>query len=146
MIIRRTDPFFFRNISESFTVKEFACKCGLCMDQVVDVHLVARLQTLRDAIGQPIKITSAYRCKRHNESVKGSPNSQHLLGKAADIYVTGMDMAELAHRCYLHGFKGIGVATGFVHVDCRTSPTVKLWAYEGIDLKAIAVKLGYRET
>lgn len=141
MIIRRTEPFYFRNVSESFTVKELSCKCGICLDQVIDVYLVCKLQNLRDSIGKPVMITSAYRCERHNKSVGGSPNSQHLVGKAADIYVTGMEPVELAKIAYLQGFKGIGVAQGFVHIDTRQSDLVKLWVYPGVDLQAAAVTI-----
>jgi len=137
VIIRRTEPMAFRDLTDHFEAKEFFCRCGICMDQIIDLFLVGRLQTLRDTIGEPIKITSAFRCERHNAVVKGSPNSQHLHGKAADIYVVGMDPSELAGRAYINGFKGIGVASNFVHVDVRTSHTVKLWAYPGVDLKAI---------
>jgi uncharacterized protein YcbK (DUF882 family) len=126
-----------RDLSDHFAAKEFFCKCGICMDQVIDIFLVGRLQILRDTIGEPIKITSGYRCERHNTQIKGSPNSQHLQGKAADIYVIGMDPSELAGRAYINGFKGIGVASNFVHVDTRTSHNVKLWSYPGVDLKAI---------
>lgn len=43
------------------------------------------LQPLRDKVGNPIKITCGYRCKRVNEGVGGASSSQHLDGKAADI-------------------------------------------------------------
>lgn len=43
------------------------------------------LQPIRDAWGQPIKVTSGYRCGKLNASVGGSMTSQHLLGQAADI-------------------------------------------------------------
>ena len=43
------------------------------------------LEPLRIAIGQPIRINSAYRCKQVNMGVGGVSNSHHLLGLAADI-------------------------------------------------------------
>ena len=43
------------------------------------------LQPIRDAWGQPIVVTSGYRCPRLNAAVGGVKNSQHVLGQAADI-------------------------------------------------------------
>ena len=47
------------------------------------------LDPLRAKIDRSIIITSGYRCQRVNELVGGSETSQHLSGKAADIYVKG---------------------------------------------------------
>ena len=44
------------------------------------------LDPLREAWGQPIIVSSGYRCPRLNKIVKGAPSSQHLLGQAADIH------------------------------------------------------------
>ena len=43
------------------------------------------LQPIRDAWGQPIVVTSGYRCPKLNAAVGGVKGSQHLLGQAADI-------------------------------------------------------------
>lgn len=43
------------------------------------------LQPIRDAWGQPIVVTSGYRCSKLNKMVGGVANSQHTLGQAADI-------------------------------------------------------------
>jgi len=44
------------------------------------------LQPIRDAWGQPIVISSGYRCAKLNAATPGaSKTSQHLLGQAADI-------------------------------------------------------------
>ena len=45
------------------------------------------LDPLREAYGQPIIVSSGYRCKRLNKAVGGVSNSQHLIGEAADISV-----------------------------------------------------------
>ena len=44
------------------------------------------LEPLRTAIGQPILINSAYRCRQVNMGVGGVSSSHHLLGLAADIH------------------------------------------------------------
>ena len=46
------------------------------------------LQPIRDAWGQPIVVTSGYRCSALNKAVGGVMGSQHLLGQAADIKAT----------------------------------------------------------
>lgn len=43
------------------------------------------LQPIREAWGQPIVVSSGYRCPRLNAAVGGVKNSQHVLGQAADI-------------------------------------------------------------
>lgn len=61
--------------------------CALC----ALVHNV--LQPLRDAMREPIKIGSGYRCTRLNKAVGGVANSQHIKGQAADLCIDG-DMAK----------------------------------------------------
>lgn len=57
------------------------------IDVVNNLSLLAKhvLQPLREAIGHPITVTSGYRSPRVNKSVGGAKNSEHVLGKAADI-------------------------------------------------------------
>ena len=54
------------------------------------------LQPLRDFIGRPIQVNSAFRSRRVNQLVGGADSSQHVLGQAADIVVAGMSPLELA--------------------------------------------------
>lgn len=56
------------------------------------------LQPLRDAIGKPIHINSAFRSESVNRLVKGEPTSQHRLGQAADIRVDGMTSRQVAKK------------------------------------------------
>lgn len=43
------------------------------------------LDPLRQAYGQPIVVTSGYRCAKLNKAVGGASSSQHVKGEAADI-------------------------------------------------------------
>lgn len=43
------------------------------------------LDPLREAWGAPIHVNSGYRCRELNKAVGGVPQSQHILGEAADI-------------------------------------------------------------
>ncbi len=47
------------------------------------------LQPLRDFISRPININSGYRSEALNAAVRGSANSQHMKGQAADIECFG---------------------------------------------------------
>lgn len=44
------------------------------------------LDPLREAWGQPIVVSSGYRCPKLNRAVGGVASSQHTLGQAADIH------------------------------------------------------------
>lgn len=50
---------------------------------------VAVLDPLRESLGVPIKVTSGYRSPALNAAVGGSATSQHALGQAADLQVSG---------------------------------------------------------
>lgn len=121
-----------RKLSANFTVAEFACKDG--SDPVfVDSSLAALLQKIRDHFGRPVVITSGYRTAAHNAAVGGSKSSQHLLGRAADFYVEGVDVAVVAAyaETLLPARGGIGRypkdakhpkrSTGWVHIDTRAN-------------------------
>ena len=116
--------FYINGKKTNFQIKEFACKDGT--DEIkIDDELVEKLQIIRSYYNVPIIINSAYRTYQHNLDVGGSPNSQHLLGKAADIVVKGImpkTVGEFAKRI---GFKGVGIYSNFVHVDTRE--TTSYW-------------------
>ena len=54
------------------------------------------LQPLRDSLGKPVLVNSAFRSEAVNRAVGGTATSQHRLGQAADIWVPGMSSTELA--------------------------------------------------
>lgn len=104
-------------LSEHFSKKEFACKhCNEIIN--IDPLLIAKLECLRSAIGnKPIFITSGYRCEIHNKKVGGASNSQHLKGKAVDIWVKEdmLELTKLADRIFSQG--GMGTYKNFIHLD-----------------------------
>lgn len=115
-------------LSEHFSRKEFACKCG-CGKADVDKTLVEKLEKFRKLCGdKPIHINSACRCEKHNKTVGGSAKSQHLYGKAADVRkILGMTIDQMAKLAEQAGFTGIGKYNSFLHVDVRPTPTK--WDY-----------------
>lgn len=60
----------------------------------LDKLVVNVLDTLREAFGSPIKVTSGYRSYLLNKMVGGVKNSQHMSGKAADIVPIGKSFDE----------------------------------------------------
>ena len=56
-----------------------------CVYQLLHVLVDQLLDPIREAWGEPIVVSSGYRCKQLNELVGGAKYSHHLLGCAADI-------------------------------------------------------------
>lgn len=85
-------------LSEHFSLSEFehsvtAIRCNI--DNSVPSELIPLLRNLcervleplRQHVGEPVIISSGYRCQELNRRVGGASNSQHLTGEAADISV-----------------------------------------------------------
>lgn len=53
------------------------------------LRLMDYLDGIREAFGQPIRVTSGFRSWGANKAVGGVKNSQHLAGQAADIVTSG---------------------------------------------------------
>ena len=70
--------------TKNFNVSEFTCKCG-CGFNIIDQRILNMAQTIRDALGVPVKVNSGCRCEKHNTRVKGVKNSKHIKGFAADL-------------------------------------------------------------
>lgn len=104
-------------LSKSFHLSEWACKCSRCSTVKVDFNHVNKLQKLRDDLGRGISINSAYRCPAHNAEVGGVPNSEHVMGCATDIDVAGMSPQQVQTK--VGWFDGVGYYDSFTHVDSR---------------------------
>lgn len=120
------------SLTSNFKKSEFECNCGCEMPDEVFFNiekLANQLQYIRDFIELPIGITNAYRCRSHNKAVGGVSNSQHILGKAADLQVKGISTEELYKVIdtlaeYNHVMQGgLGLYDTFVHYDIRAKET-----------------------
>ena len=87
------------------------------------------LDPLRRYLKRPIKVTSGYRSHAVNVRVRGSRNSRHKTGEAADIKVEGLSAAELVAAILEAGLsfdQVIGYAPsrgGHVHIQiCAGAP------------------------
>lgn len=83
-----------------FTLAEFKCNCRKCRNNGNPTYLNAKLLTyleqMRLHFGKPIIVTSGLRCRKYNNSLKGSSkNSRHLTGNAADVYIKDVEPAEI---------------------------------------------------
>lgn len=67
-------------------------------------ELASMLQSLREAWGGGIKVSSAYRCPKLNSAVGGASNSMHMQGYAADINPSNGDKAGFL-KCVLEWAK-----------------------------------------
>ena len=116
-----------------FKETEFACECfGELPDNGMNPILLTNLDKLREMYGYPIYVSCGYRCPEYNLEVGGVPNSQHVLGNAADIYVDGdyHKFYELVMRSRLFDAVGYCPVREFVHVDVRdngNNPNYYLW-------------------
>lgn len=112
-------------LSENFDDSEFRCKCcGKLPENGINPKLIELLQSIRDKLGRSITITyhGGYRCEHQNKLSGGAKRSQHLLGNAADIKVTGMTAHEVHDYIASHfgqRCKGLGKYNTFTHVDVR---------------------------
>lgn len=104
-----------------FSRAEFTCHCG-CERNTVDAELLTVLVAVRKHFNRPVTVTSGYRCILHNVRIRGSKKSRHLIGKAADIVVSGVHADRVAdwlehefYDCY-----GIGRYDIWTHIDVRT--------------------------
>ena len=111
-------------ISPNFDRSEFACKCG-CGYDTVDAELIRVLDEVRSVFGdRAVVITSGCRCRSHNETVGGWLASKHLVGKAADFYISQVDcglVAEYLEQQYFDRY-GIGRYDTWTHLDVRERP------------------------
>jgi zinc D-Ala-D-Ala carboxypeptidase len=101
----------------SFSPREIACKgTG---ELVIDDQALDKLQALRDRLGKPLILTSAYRSPEHNKRVGGAKNSRHMQGDAFDVMMTNHDPQSFEAAARAVGFTGFGYypKSGFMHVD-----------------------------
>lgn len=115
-------------LTRDFNRSEFDCNDGSEMPKEVLLNiqkLANQLQALRDSLGVSITVNSAYRSPSYNKKIGGVSNSQHVLGKAADITAKGYTPAQVNARIeqlinsgdMLQG--GLGSYSTFTHYDIR---------------------------
>lgn len=115
-------------LTKNFSIEEFDCKDGTQVPSSLFANVNAlafQLQIIREHLNKPIHVLSGYRTETYNHKVGGAPRSQHLLAKAADIYVTGITpytlsriIEELIDDDFIKQ-GGVGLYDTFCHYDIR---------------------------
>ena len=116
------------NLTKNFKLSEFNSNDGLKMPSEVLENikiLVKQLQYLREYTDKIIYINSGYRSNSYNLKIGGSKNSQHKLGKAADIRIEDID-PKVVYELIEYLIKdnqmlqgGLGKYKTFTHYDIR---------------------------
>ena len=88
---------------EELTASETALREGLdntpAPDAIANLRRLSQsLEQVRQLLGRPIRIHSAYRSVELNRRVGGSPGSAHLQGLAADFSVPGLAPGAVAQQ------------------------------------------------
>ena len=126
-------PTFYahwRNVPEqawrwrNFSPAEIACRGTDKL--LLNGPALDKLQALRDLLGKPLILRSAYRSPEHNASLKGaSPRSKHMDGTAFDIAMANHDPVAFEAAAREVGFLGVGYygRSGFIHIDLGPART-----------------------
>lgn len=115
-----------------FRIEELArCHDGsLCPERYMGnlERLAMELELIRKIWQKPITILSGWRSPAWNKKIGGAENSQHKLGKAADIVVVGIhpeDVWDSINKATANGTVhngGLGAYKTFTHYDIRARP------------------------
>lgn len=100
-----------------FSPEEIACRG----DDAIRINEIAldKLQALRDQLGVPLIVHSAYRSPVYNRQVGGAKHSMHMEGAAFDISMANHDPVAFESAARAVGFTGFGFypRQNFIHVD-----------------------------
>ena len=123
--------------SKNFSESELACSC--CGKNEMTQETVDALQALRESIGKPLRLSSAYRCPKHNSKVSSTGKTgPHTTGKAIDIVCSVKEAWELLSFAMIRSkiWKGIGVSqkgkheSRFIHLDTIEADNRPwIWSY-----------------
>ncbi len=146
-------------MTKNFKRQEFECKgtCDKCKKQTsmpLEVYenvikLAGQLQILRDYVGRPVRINSAYRCVQHNDNVGGSKTSQHKLGKAADITIQSLKPTLLSlSKTLQNEWRDIDLKIGKYEDEKKSLlnsfPTEIIDLYDDLKSKGVEVIAAYK--
>lgn len=127
---------YFLDKNQYFKTSEFACQCTNkdCKQQKIHKQIISKLVELRKEVNEPLIITSAFRCKKHQEALRKqgvntvvAKTSTHELGDAIDVSPIRMKIKDFLGFCSKK-FKAIGIANNFLHLDLRDEKE-RRWDY-----------------
>lgn len=115
---------FYRYFSEN----EFKNLTPSCSLSDMDEDFMSRLDNARHLSGFPFVLTSAYRSVDYEHSKGRSGASYHCKGCAVDISCRDSSKRfVIVQNLMRSGFKGIGIAKTFIHVDSRANGIIFLY-------------------
>lgn len=108
---------------KNFSPAEIACRGSGSLR--IHEEALDKLQALRDRLGKPLIVRSAYRSPTHNRAVGGAPRSKHMDGTAFDIAMSNHDPVAFEAAAREVGFLGFGFypRSEFIHVDLGPART-----------------------
>ncbi len=82
-----TPHFSLEEFQRSNTARKYNIANTIPASAVANITTLCHnvLEPLRQHVGEPVEISSGYRCPALNAKVGGSSTSQHMRGEAADI-------------------------------------------------------------
>ena len=118
-----------------FSIDEL--KCQHCGKHNMDESFMVKVEALRQDLGFPFVVTSAYRCKDHIIERKKKAPGAHSTGHALDIAVSGDQAYRLLREALNVGMTGIGInqkgPNRFIHLDDieweENRPRPWVWSY-----------------
>ena len=123
------------DLSQHFSKKDFACKCGQCGEEQYRIHLglVGALEAIGGRFRRPVKIVLGYLCEKEGSRVGKSIKSVHRQGRAAHIQMDNVEIPALFKMIkMLPEIRGIGLnfEEKYIHVDTRREDPAE-WVKEG---------------
>ena len=109
--------------------ERFACPC--CGENEIDPRVAQMVSDIEEDVGERLKVSSGYRCEKHNRDVGGSDTSSHLKGLAVDLEI---GRSRLRYRvigaALKRGIHRIGIGKNLLHLDIdrQKDPRV-IWLY-----------------
>lgn len=120
------EPIYFRE-------EEFQRLTPSCSIVQMDENLLEGLDELREAVGLPFIITSAYRSSDWDLAKGRTGKGPHTKGMGVDISCPNSLFARRVLEEALKRpqyFKGIGIGKNFIHLDVMYRPYAPLvWGY-----------------
>lgn len=122
---------------EELTVSEVAARNGFDNTpneaEIENLKRLAQLlEQVRKVVGKPVLVNSAYRSKQVNDAVGSRDTSQHRIGCAADIRVSGMNPDQVCRAIIesdiqfdqlIREFWDKEKGGGWTHISIPNSPT-----------------------
>ena len=115
-------------VSEFFFRDEIECHGLDCCNHSYPISstLLKALDVFRAKVNEPVFLSCAFRCLKHNKSIGSTDTSQHPRGYAADVErlptftIEGMSAVAESIPEFSNG--GIGLYKSFIHLDVRDLP------------------------